>query len=58
MFALAVPASAVAGFALQVLQPVAGLFIAVSGGVLARAVSSVQTRSVGNGQQGPQVPAS
>ena len=40
MFALAVPAFAVAGFTVEILQPVAGLMIAVSCGALARGVSS------------------
>ena len=40
MFALAVPAFAIAGFSLEILQPVAGVLIAVSTAVMARAVSS------------------
>ena len=40
LFALAVPAFAVTGFTFEVLQPVAGVLIAVSGFALARAVSS------------------
>lgn len=40
MFALAVPAFAVAGFSLEVLQPVAGLLIAVSTGAMAKSLSS------------------
>ena len=40
MFALAVPAFAIAGFSLEILQPVAGLFIAASAAAMARAVSS------------------
>lgn len=40
MFALAVPAFAIAGFTVEILQPVAALLIAVSCGVLARGVSS------------------
>ena len=40
MFALAVPAFAVAGLTLEILQPVAGALIAVSTAVMARAVSS------------------
>ena len=40
LFALAVPAFAVAGFSIEILQPVAGLAIAVAGVVLARGVSA------------------
>ena len=40
MFALAVPAFAIAGFTLEILQPLAGLLIAVSTAAMARAVSS------------------
>ncbi len=40
MFALAAPAFALAGFSLEILQPVAGVLIAVSAAAIARAVSS------------------
>ena len=40
MFALAVPLFAIAGLTLEILQPVAGILIAVSTAVMARAVSS------------------
>ncbi len=40
MFALAVPLFAVAGFSLEMLQPLAGVLIAVSTGAIAKAVSS------------------
>ena len=39
LFALAAAAFAVTGFTVDILQPVAGLLIAVSGGVIAKAVS-------------------
>ncbi len=40
LFAVAVPVFALAGFTLEVLQPVAGVLVAASGVALARAVSS------------------
>ena len=40
LFALAVPAFAVTGLTFEVLQPVAGLVVALSGGMLARGVPS------------------
>ena len=40
MFALAVPLFAIAGLTLEILQPLAGLLIAVSTAAMARAVSS------------------
>ena len=39
-FAVVAPLFAVAGFSIEILQPVAGLLLAVSGAALARAVSS------------------
>ena len=40
VFALAVPAFAVTGLTFEVVQPIAGLLVALSGGVLARGASS------------------
>ena len=40
MFALAVPAFAIAGFSVEILQPLAGVLIAVSTAAMARGVSS------------------
>ena len=40
LFALAVPAFALTGLTLEVLQPVAGLLVAVGAGMLAKGASS------------------
>ena len=44
LFALAAPAFAVAGFSIEILQPVAGLLLAAASVVLARAVSAGDQR--------------